>query len=77
QKGKLVAIDEGYKKAVTDALGVAFKAIGVAADVYLGNFDGSKYLYNYDYAYQEQNASTPAGQNTNQNNQTTAQGGNQ
>ncbi|KJX74313.1 hypothetical protein WH42_00450, partial [Acinetobacter baumannii] len=32
QKGKLVAIDEGYKKAVTDALGVAFKAIGVAAD---------------------------------------------
>ncbi len=77
QKGKLVAIDEGYKKAVTDALGVAFKAIGVAADVYLGNFDGSKYLYNYDYAYLEQNASTPAGQNSNQNNQTTAQSGNQ
>ena len=49
----------------------------MAADVYLGNFDGSKYLYNYDYAYLEQNASTPAGQNSNQNNQTTAQGGNQ
>ncbi|VCZ59824.1 hypothetical protein BANRA_03384 [Acinetobacter baumannii] len=49
----------------------------MAADVYLGNFDGSKYLYNYDYAYLEQNASTPAGQNTNQNNQTIAQGGNQ
>lgn len=45
--------DEGYKKATTDALGVAFKAVGVAADIYLGNFDGSKYLYNYDAAYHE------------------------
>ncbi|NNP72098.1 hypothetical protein A7P53_06420 [Acinetobacter defluvii] len=52
-KGQLKANDEGYKKAVTDALGVAFKAIGVAADVYLGNYDGSKYLYEYDHAYQE------------------------
>lgn len=52
-KHGISANDEGYKKAVTDALGVAFKAVGVAADVYLGNFDGSKYLYNYDQAYQE------------------------
>ncbi|MDQ9022788.1 hypothetical protein RFI02_16915 [Acinetobacter sichuanensis] len=52
-KGQLKASDEGYKKAVTDALGVAFKAVGVAADVYLGNYDGSKYLYEYDHAYQE------------------------
>lgn len=51
-KGQLKANDEGYKKAVTDALGVAFKAVGVAADVYLGNYDGSKYLYEYDHAYQ-------------------------
>ncbi len=35
--------DEAYKMAVTDALSVAFKALGVAAEVYLGNFDGSKY----------------------------------
>jgi hypothetical protein len=63
QKGKLVAIDEGYKKAVTDALGVAFKAIGIAADIYLGNFDGSKYLYNYDFAYLEQNTSVPVSKN--------------
>lgn len=35
--------DEGYKMAVTDALSVAMKALGMAADVYLGNFDGSKY----------------------------------
>lgn len=35
--------DEAYKMAVTDALSVAFKALGLAAEVYLGNFDGSKY----------------------------------
>lgn len=52
-KNGLQANDEGYKKAVTDALGVAFKAVGIAADIYLGNFDGSKYLYDYSLAYQE------------------------
>lgn len=35
--------DEAFKMAVTDGLSVAFKALGVAAEVYLGNFDGSKY----------------------------------
>ena len=35
--------DEAYKMAVTDALSVAFKALGVAAEIYLGNFDGGKY----------------------------------
>jgi hypothetical protein len=35
--------DEAYKMATTDALSVALKMLGVAADVYLGNFDGSKY----------------------------------
>lgn len=35
--------DEAYKMATTDALGVAMKALGVAAEIYLGNFDGSKY----------------------------------
>lgn len=40
----LYTSDEGYKMAVTDALSVAFKAIGVAADIYSGDkFDGSKY----------------------------------
>lgn len=42
-KNGISANDEGYKKSTTDALGVAFKAVGVAADIYLGNFDGSKY----------------------------------
>ena len=35
--------DEGYKMAVTDALSVAFKMVGVAADIYMGNWDGTKY----------------------------------
>jgi len=35
--------DECYKMAVTDALGVAMKALGMAADVYAGQIDGSKY----------------------------------
>lgn len=58
-KNGIQANDEGYKKATTDALGVAFKAVGVAADVYLGNFDGSKYLYDYSAAYVEPVAPTP------------------
>lgn len=32
--------DECYKMAVTDALSVAMKALGVAADVYMGKVDG-------------------------------------
>jgi len=35
--------DEAYKGAITDALSVAMKMIGVAAEIYLGNWDGSKY----------------------------------
>lgn len=35
--------DEAYKMAVTDALGKCALLLGVAADVYLGFFDGSKY----------------------------------
>jgi uncharacterized protein YajQ (UPF0234 family) len=30
--------------AVTDAISVAMKMLGVAADIYAGKFDGSKYL---------------------------------
>lgn len=35
--------DEGYKMAITDALSVSMKMIGVGADVYAGLWDGSKY----------------------------------
>ena len=40
--------DEGYKMAVTDALSVAFKMVGVAADIYMGNWDGTKYKDSID-----------------------------
>ena len=36
--------DEAYKMALTDALSVALKMIGVAADIYAGLWDGSKYI---------------------------------
>jgi len=35
--------DEGYKMAITDALGTAMKMIGVASSIYEGSYDGSKY----------------------------------
>ena len=35
--------DEGYKMAITDALGTAMKMLGVAAEIYAGRWDGSKY----------------------------------
>ena len=35
--------DEGYKMAITDALSTAMKMLGVAADIYSGKWDGSKY----------------------------------
>ena len=35
--------DEGYKMAVTDAFSTALKMLGVAADIYAGRWDGSKY----------------------------------
>ncbi len=43
EKAGLHANDEGFKMAVTDALGTALKMIGVAADIYAGKWDGSKY----------------------------------
>lgn len=42
--GSLAADDEAFKKAMTDALGNAFKHVGVAADVHMGLFDDSKYV---------------------------------
>ena len=39
-KNGLVANDEAYKMALTDALGNAMKCLGVGSDVYMGKFDG-------------------------------------
>lgn len=36
--------DEAFKKAFTDALGNAFKFLGVGADVHMGQFDDDKYV---------------------------------
>ena len=43
EKNGLHTSDEAFKMALTDALSVSMKALGVAADIYLGAFDGSKY----------------------------------
>lgn len=43
EKNGLHCNDEAYKMAVTDAISVAAKQLGFAADIYLGLWDGSKY----------------------------------
>jgi hypothetical protein len=43
EKSGLHTSDEAYKMAVTDALSVACKMIGIGADIYAGKWDGSKY----------------------------------
>jgi hypothetical protein len=43
EKSQLYHNDEAYKMAITDALSVAMKFIGVAADIYRGHSDTSKY----------------------------------
>lgn len=36
--------DEAFKKAFTDAIGNAFKHLGMGADIHMGQFDDSKYV---------------------------------
>lgn len=57
--GKVSSDDESYKKAFTDALGNAFKHIGVNADIHMGMFDDSKYV-NETRAHFAEAASEPA-----------------
>ena len=44
EKTGMHANDEAYKMALTDALSVAMTRIGVASDIYMGQWTGSKYL---------------------------------
>jgi hypothetical protein len=44
EKAGLHCNDEAFKMATTDALSTAMSKLGVAAEVYLGNWNGSKYL---------------------------------
>lgn len=64
ESGGLHVSDEGYKMAVTDAISVACKQLGIAADIYAGSWDGSKYTKDTDSALagntpQKASASTP------------------
>ena len=43
-KNGLFSDDEAFKKAFTDAVGNAFKFLGVGADIHMGQFDDSKYV---------------------------------
>ncbi len=43
ERNGLHVSDECFKMATTDALSVALKMVGVAADIYAGHWDGSKY----------------------------------
>lgn len=43
QSSGLRGDDEAYKKAFTNAMGNAFKHLGLSADIHMGQFDGSKY----------------------------------
>jgi len=60
EKAGLHSNDEAYKMAVTDALGTAAKMIGVAADVYMGLWDGSKYLEKPQKAKSKSKKQAPA-----------------
>ena len=67
EKGAAVSNDEGYKMAVTDAFSTALKMLGVAADIYAGAWDGSKYKEPGESAPQKQPAQfnfTPKGGET-------------
>ncbi len=43
ESGGLHTSDEAFKMAITDALSVALKMLGVGADIYMGRWDGTKY----------------------------------
>jgi hypothetical protein len=60
ERDGLYSNDEGYKMAVTDALGTALKTIGVGADIYRGRWDGSKYNYPKEPAPAQQTQPSPA-----------------
>lgn len=47
-KNGLESNDEGFKMAVTDAFSTSLKMLGVAADIYAGKWDGSKYKNEQD-----------------------------
>jgi hypothetical protein len=61
-KNGIVHDDEAFKKAFTDAVGNAFKSLGVAADIHMGLFDDDKYVASMEREFAEK----PATVNENQ-----------
>jgi hypothetical protein len=61
--------DEAYKKAYTDAISVACKALGIAADIYFANDPDSKYYTNTQGQTQPQSKPAQKPQNAPQNTQ--------
>lgn len=57
ERGELYNQDEGYKMAITDALGTALKFFGVGSDVYCGKIDGAKAESTSKYASDEKKGS--------------------
>lgn len=53
--------DEGFKMSLTDAMSVAMKSLGVAADIYFAN-DPNKSLYDTKYEQQAYSAQQPVRQ---------------
>lgn len=54
EKSGMHSSDEGYKMAVTDALSVACKMLGVAADIYLGRWMGTDYIHEAEFISTDQ-----------------------
>ena len=52
ETGGLHTSDEAYKMAVTDALSVAMKAMGLGADIYFGKTNGKTDSYDHGSKYQ-------------------------
>lgn len=65
--------DEGYKMAVTDAFSTSLKMLGVAAAIYEGKWDGSKYVEIATTQNVEKTPQTPQKQQKQQKQQTITQ----
>jgi len=59
EKGQPVSNDEGFKMAVTDAFSTSLKMLGVAADIYAGKWNGSKYTDGPQNPPRQQNQQRP------------------
>jgi hypothetical protein len=51
--GKVMIDDDGYKKALTDAITNATKMLGMSGDVYMGLYDDNKYVQSLNEEFAE------------------------